>query len=82
MVVGGSKRLFSPNPTTVMVVLLLGFLLLLGCDNIDKLAPEIHLDNKLKSYLIQFQTNNTVPTRADLDPAQFILRFSLGDPKN
>ena len=30
---GGSKRLFSLNPSTVMVVLLLGLWLLLGCDN-------------------------------------------------
>ena len=30
---GGSQRLLSLNPTTVMVVLLLGLLLLLGCDN-------------------------------------------------
>ena len=31
--VGGSQRLLSLNPTTVMVVLLLGLWLLLGCDN-------------------------------------------------
>ena len=30
---GGSQRLLSLNPTTVMVVLLLGLWLLLGCDN-------------------------------------------------
>ena len=29
---GGSQRLLSLNPTTVMVVLLLGLWLLLGCD--------------------------------------------------
>ena len=36
MWVGGwySQRLLSLNPTTVMVVLLLGLWLLLGCDNI------------------------------------------------
>ena len=33
MVGGGSQRLLSLNPTTVMVVLLLGLWLLLGCDN-------------------------------------------------
>ena len=35
--VGGwySQRLLSLNPTTVMVVLLLGLWLLLGCDNTD-----------------------------------------------
>ena len=33
MVGGGSQRLLSPNPTTVMVVLLLGLWRLLGCDN-------------------------------------------------
>ena len=33
VVVGGSQRLLSLNPTTVMVVLLLGLWLLLGCDN-------------------------------------------------
>ena len=31
--VGGSQRLLSLNPTTVLVVLLLGLWLLLGCDN-------------------------------------------------
>ena len=31
---GGSQRLLSLNPTTVLVVLLLGLWLLLGCDNI------------------------------------------------
>ena len=31
---GGSQRLLSPNPTTVLVVLLLGLWLLFGCDNI------------------------------------------------
>jgi len=30
---GGSQRLLSLNPTTVIVVLLLGLWLLLGCDN-------------------------------------------------
>ena len=30
---GGSQRLLSLNPTTVMVDLLLGLWLLLGCDN-------------------------------------------------
>ena len=30
---GGSQRLLSLNPTKVMVVLLLGLWLLLGCDN-------------------------------------------------
>ena len=33
MVGGGSERLLSPNPTTVMVVLFLVLWLLLGCDN-------------------------------------------------
>ena len=33
---GGSQRLLSLNPTTVMVVLLLGLWLLLGCDNLQK----------------------------------------------
>ena len=32
---GGSQRLPSLNPTTVLVVLLLGLWLLLGCDNIQ-----------------------------------------------
>ena len=32
--VGCSRRLLSPNPTTVLVFLLLGLWLLLGCDNI------------------------------------------------
>ena len=35
MVGGCSQRLLCLNPTTVMVVLLLGLWLLLGCDNID-----------------------------------------------
>ena len=30
---GGSQRLLSPNRTKVLVVLLLGLWLLLGCDN-------------------------------------------------
>ena len=30
---GDSRQLLSPNPTTVLVVLLLGLRLLLGCDN-------------------------------------------------
>ena len=30
---GGSQRLLGLNPATVMVVLLLGLWLLLGCDN-------------------------------------------------
>ena len=33
MVDGGSQRLHSPKPSTVLVVLLLGFWLLLGADN-------------------------------------------------
>ena len=32
---GGSQRLLSLNPTTVMVVLLLGLWLLFCCDNYD-----------------------------------------------
>ena len=32
---GGSQRLINLNPTTVIVVLLLGLWLLLGCDNYD-----------------------------------------------
>ena len=32
---GGSQGLHSLNPTTVLVVLLLGLWLLLGCDNIE-----------------------------------------------
>ena len=35
LVGGGSQRLLSLNPTTVMVVLLLGLWFLLGCDNIE-----------------------------------------------
>ena len=31
--VGGSQRLLSLNPSTVLVVLLFGLWLLLGCDN-------------------------------------------------
>ena len=51
MVVGGSQRLLSLNPTTVMVVLLLGFwlLLLLGCDNI-----QLQSRQKVK---LKFQSN-------------------------
>ena len=30
---GGAQQLLSLNPTIIMVVLLLGFWLLLGCDN-------------------------------------------------
>ena len=30
---GGSQRLLSLNPTTALVVLLLGLWMLLGCDN-------------------------------------------------
>ena len=33
---GGSQRLLSLNPTTAMVVLLLGLWLLLGCDNCSR----------------------------------------------
>ena len=32
---GGSQRLLSLNPTTVLVVLVLGLWLLLGCDNFN-----------------------------------------------
>ena len=40
LVVGGSQRLLSLNPTTVLVVLLLGFWLLLGCDkNVPSASP-------------------------------------------
>ena len=39
---GGSQQLLSLNPTTVMVVLLLGLWLLLGCDNI---SLNLHLYN-------------------------------------
>ena len=35
-----SQRLPSLNPTTVMVVLLLGLWLLLGCDNTDDEADD------------------------------------------
>ena len=45
VVVGGSQRLLSLNPTTVLVVLLLGLWLLLGCDNNDEnnvmLCPKV-----------------------------------------
>ena len=34
-----SQQLLSLNPTTVMVVLLLGLWLLLGCDNIRPKSP-------------------------------------------
>ena len=34
----GSKQLLSLNPTAVMIVLLLGLWLLLGCDNIKSKA--------------------------------------------
>ena len=46
VVVGGSQRLLSLNPTTVMVVLLLGLWLLLGCDNYHRIKGE-----KLRSIL-------------------------------
>ena len=36
---GGSQRLLCLNPTTVMVVLMLGLWLLLGCDNYVNWAP-------------------------------------------
>ena len=38
---GGSKQLLCLNPTTVMVVLLFGLWLLLGCDNIFNVPVEI-----------------------------------------
>ena len=40
--VGGSQRLLSLNPTTVMVVLLLGLWLLLGCDK-NLVQQSIHI---------------------------------------
>ena len=41
---GGSKQLLCLNPTTDMVVLLLGLCLLLGCDNItiDKFCMQYY----------------------------------------
>ena len=39
---GGSQRLLCLNPTTVMVVLLLGLWLLLGCDNISIIYLKYH----------------------------------------
>ena len=41
---GCSQRLLSLNPTTVMVVLLLGLWLLLGCDNYSLLGPFLHTE--------------------------------------
>ena len=45
-----SQRLLSLNPTTVMVVLLLGLWLLLGCDNKkgEKMLNE--LDDQLEKW--------------------------------
>ena len=37
---GGSQRLLSLNPTTVLVVLLLGIWFLLGCDNMEDFMSE------------------------------------------
>ena len=58
---GGFKRLL--NPTTVMVVLLLGLWLLLGCDNIEKclnifikgILSEINIMNFNKLKLTQLR---------------------------
>ena len=36
---GGFQRLLSLNPITVMVILLLGLWLLLGCDNYETRDP-------------------------------------------
>ena len=38
---GGSQRLLSLNPTTVLVVLLLALWLLLGCDNKGSFLREL-----------------------------------------
>ena len=40
---GGSQRLLSLNPTTVMFVLLLGLWLLLGCDISTHFENTVHL---------------------------------------
>ena len=42
---GGYQRSLSLNPTTVMVVLLLGLWLLLGCDNMRYVSAQIACDS-------------------------------------
>ena len=52
---GGSQRLLCLNPTTVMVVLLLGLWLLLGCDNTNREYSNLHSEVfifTMKSILI------------------------------
>ena len=57
--VDGSQQLLSLNPTTVIVVLLLGLWLLLGCDNIDlfkllkiHIMMKIGLSTRLNYYYV------------------------------
>ena len=55
---GCSQRLLSLNPTTVMVVLLLGLWLLLGCDNsynkLDRNNPTMMFVENGRSELKQY----------------------------
>ena len=67
--VGGwwySQRLLSLNPTTVMVVLLLGLWLLLGCDN-----KSLHLDINFLFYFL-IKLNSQLPSNV----SQFQFRWA------
>ena len=63
MVVGGSQRLLSLNPTTVIVVLLLGLWLLLGCDKKakDKKQKGKTENQKAESKKQKAKTKNQKP---------------------
>ena len=56
VVVGGSQQLLSFNPTTVLVVLLLG--LMLGCDKSQRYKRGEHMD-RLTHRLTNARSENT-----------------------
>ena len=83
MVGGGSQRLLSINPTTVIVVLLLGLWLLLGCDNsygytredelFDRVVDDYNKKN-LTERMAEFQFYQTVEAVRYLHSRQVCLR--------
>ena len=54
MVGGGSQQLLSLDPTTFLVVLLLGLWLLFGCDN--KIEKSLESDYNHNSFLFRFDS--------------------------
>ena len=75
---GGSQQLLCLNPTTVMVVLLFGLWLLLGCDNIQcawLFLLEHHISGCCSHYFLLSYCNSSLNVFISIGTPPYILEF-------